>query len=251
MSNDIGWKIPVSDIYVDWKANTRGTINKDDVENTAESLMRVGIINPVTLQNSDPEVTSKPYTLVAGYTRFKAATEILHWTEIPATLTDQDPFQVSVEENLKRSNLSMYQEAVLLKRWMEEENLSYRKVGARLGVSVNWIQSRLELLNLDAETQRLADGPKGSITQKEVLKRAEAKRPPLYQPAPQAAPQAAPRAVPQKKTSRVRTNAEISDLINALVDKLGFGSDAGLALGWTIGQVDDAQIKDYFGVEIE
>jgi len=109
-------KVRFDDIFIDYAQNSRGEIAQEDVLELAMSIKRIGLLNPITVKKSDPAVTEKPYTLVAGYTRYRACSEQLGWEEIPIMITEQDTFVVMTEENLKRANLSPLQEAKWLYR---------------------------------------------------------------------------------------------------------------------------------------
>lgn len=235
--------IPASQIYVDYKSNSRGEINDFDAEQLADSIRSVGLIHPVTVERSDPEVTDKPYTLVAGYTRLYAVVKFLNWVEIPATVTSEDAFLVMTEENMKRSNLSMYQEAIWLDRWKREKDLSYRQIAARLHVSNAWIQSRLKLLELDEETQRRASN--NEVTAKEVIEKWRTENPDEH--VRTLPPRIIAPRVPNKKSRRVRLNHEIQDVVRQLVDRGHIGSDVVVALNWVVGSVDDDTLRATFG----
>lgn len=244
-------RVAISDIYVDWKANTRGTVSEDSAEDLARSIANLGLINPVTVATSDPEVTSKPYTLVAGYTRFHACRKYLNWSEIEVNISDADAFLVSIEENLKRTNLTMYQEAVYLQRWVNVMNVPIRDVANKINRPVTWVNARLQLLELDEETQRLADSTKKAITQQEISekyrqKKAAEKKIELKPQEPRR-----PYLTGKKKDPRPRLNGEMQDLVRQLVDMGMAGSPAVIALNWACGLLPNQSVIEAFGVDVE
>lgn len=244
-------EVQIVDIHVDWKANTRGMVSEADAEELAKSIASIGLINPVTIKLSDPTVTSKPYTLVAGYTRFMACRKYLNWTSIETNLTDADEFWVSVEENLKRNNLTMYQEALYLKRWVEELNLDARTIAAKINRPVTWVNARIKLLELDTETQRLADSPHKVITQQEVVSKwTEQMKGPKIPKVSE--PRISKARIPHKKKDpRPRLNAEMQDVVRQLVDKGEAGSAIVIILNWACGLVPNSVVINEFGVDVE
>jgi len=238
-------KVAVSDIYVDWKSNTRGAVSEEAAEDLARSIANLGLINPVTLAPSDPDITSKPYTLIAGYTRFLACRKYLNWDEIEATLNNADAFLISIEENLKRTNLTMYQEAVYLKRWIEEMGVPMRDVANKINRPATWINARLQLLQLDEETQRLADSPNKVITQKEIGEKFREQKPVKKQEPRK------PYLTGKKKDPRPRLNNEIQDVVRQLVDKGQAGSPVVIALNWASGLIANQEMIDLLGVDVE
>ena len=244
-------KVAITDIYVDWKANTRGAVSEDAAEDLARSIASLGLINPVTVSPADPEVTSKPYKLVAGYTRFHACRKYLNWEEIEINLTDADAFLVSIEENLKRTNLTMYQEALYLKRWVYEMGVPLREVANKINRPPTWVNARLQLLELDEETQRLADSSRKAITQQEIAEKYREKK--AAEKNIDLKPQE-PRKqylTGKKKDPRPRLNAEIQEVIRQLVDKGQAGSPIIIALNWCCGLVPNKGVIDALGVDVE
>lgn len=238
-------EVAVSDIYVDWKANTRGAVSEESAEDLARSIATLGLINPITVASSDPDVTSKPYTLVAGYTRFHACRKYLNWETIEVTLNDADAFLINIEENLKRTNLTMYQEAVFLKRWIEEMGVPLRDVSNKINRPATWINARLQLLQLDPETQRLADTGKKVITQKEIAEKfREQKGTKPQEPRK-------PYLTGKKKDPRPRLNHEMQDVVRQLVDRGEVGTPVVVALNWASGLISNQEIMDTLKVDVE
>lgn len=82
----------------------RRTLN--NIEELAESISRLGLINPITLQRDG--------TLIAGERRLTAC-RLLGFTDIPAQFADDlslyDLKSIELEENVKRENLTWQEEA--------------------------------------------------------------------------------------------------------------------------------------------
>jgi len=237
-------KMLISDIKVNWTDNSRGALQKEQVDSLADSLARDGLINPVTVIKLEDGST----LLRAGYTRLAAAIQ-LGWTEIDVSYYEGDGTVVNWVENIRRSNPSMYQEALSLKAWRDKENVGYREIASKMGVSMNWIMTRLRLLELDEETKRLADGPKGSITAVEINKRFNQ----VFRPAPDRdipRVDSIVRAPAVKKESRPRLTSEIQDAARQLVDKGIFGP-ALVALNWVCGYASNADLKEALDIDAD
>lgn len=135
--------IPINSIKFS-DTNPRKLVNTDEIAELAQSIKRVGIINPVTVRH-----LSQGYELVAGYKRCRAAADA-GLTEIPAviqTLTDEEVLEIQIIENLQRSDIHPLDEAeafaVLLKN-----NNTVEDISAKIGSSIGYIYKRLQLNEL-------------------------------------------------------------------------------------------------------
>lgn len=108
--------VPVADIYVDSDFNCRGQFTLQSVKDLAESIGRVGLISPVSLQPWDQD--GYTYRLIVGFRRFMAVTYFLKWTTIAANiclgLSDRDARILNFTENLERKDLNILEEALRL-----------------------------------------------------------------------------------------------------------------------------------------
>ena len=102
-------------IYYDAAFNCRGEFTLQSVKELADSIAQAGrLICPVAVQ----PWTNEPgfeYRLIVGHRRFRAVTEFLKWTEIPAYicegLSDHDARMLNLVENLQRKSLNILEEA--------------------------------------------------------------------------------------------------------------------------------------------
>jgi len=244
-------KVPVDQIYVDLTQNSRGEISREDLLDLVMSIKRIGLLNPITVRKSDPAITDKAYTLVAGYTRYRACVEELNWKEIETTLSDHDAFVVMTEENLKRANLSPLQEAKWLQRWHRETGMSFREIAIRIDRSLSWVQGRLKILELDTEHQRMIDAKQ--ITMKDVNELWQKQQSRTEKKLAEIRAEDRERYRETKKrrpTRRVRSNNEIRHLIRQMVEKGDYGTIGITLLNWSIGQVNDAAVIEALGYEV-
>lgn len=95
-----------------------------NVDNLAESMAEVGLINPILVKAVDRfhgGVMRPCYEIVAGGHRYKAAVK-LGWDEIDCKVVDMDNLHVElaeIDENIIRANLSPAQEASAISRRKE------------------------------------------------------------------------------------------------------------------------------------
>ncbi|MCK4443785.1 MAG: ParB/RepB/Spo0J family partition protein, partial [Thermoplasmata archaeon] len=143
------------------KFKVREEMNKDYFEELKDSLKQDGQWNPVIVRPSG----DKGYELISGHTRFKAAKE-LGWKEIDATvrdLSDEEAEFLALKTNLVRAGLSEIDEGRVIKKIIDEFQLTQTDIAKRLGKSPTWVAKRLSLvLKVVEEVQEALS--KGSIT---------------------------------------------------------------------------------------
>lgn len=116
----------------------------------AESIAANGIIQPLTVRKSE-----KGYELIAGERRLRAA-KIAGLRRVPCVLHKTDTATAAIyaiTENLQRSDLSFFEEALAIERLISEYSLSQAEASARLGIAQSTLCNKLRLLKLN-ENQR-------------------------------------------------------------------------------------------------
>jgi ParB/RepB/Spo0J family partition protein len=129
--------------------NPRKFINPVSLEELAESIKNVGIIEPLVVRLSK----LGNYELIAGERRWRAA-EIARLTEIPIVvkdLTNEQVLDMQIEENLHREDLAPMDEARGYKFFMDKAKLTVQELALRLGKSEKFILERLKLNELSKE----------------------------------------------------------------------------------------------------
>lgn len=84
-----------------------------DVEHLAESIKKIGLLNPITLNND--------LVLIAGFHRLQACKQ-LGWNDVPANIIDVDNLTAElaeIDENIIRTSLTALENAEQLKRRKE------------------------------------------------------------------------------------------------------------------------------------
>lgn len=131
----------------------------EDDENTLEDLgesMLTGQIQPVVLRKNRPG-RIKPYLLVAGGRRYKAAELKLIpalWGDYRGEMTDDEADRVQFAENTQRMNLKQIEEAKRLQRDLDTLG-SVDAVLAKHNKSGAWLSKRVALLRLPEQAKRL------------------------------------------------------------------------------------------------
>ncbi|MBR1821377.1 MAG: ParB/RepB/Spo0J family partition protein [Clostridia bacterium] len=122
----------------------------------AASIRAVGVLQPIIVSPA-----GERYTIIAGERRYRAS-RLAELTEIPAIVRDWDNqkrLEAALIENLQRDDLNPVEEAMGVRRLMDETGLTQEKVAERLGKSRPAVANLLRLLNLpDSVKQLLVDG---------------------------------------------------------------------------------------------
>lgn len=143
--------IPLS--LIDLNLNQpRKTFDENALEELAQSIRSVGLIQPILLQKENDR-----YLIVAGERRYRASIKA-GLKEIPAivnTFTDKEIKEIALIENLQREDLNPIEEAEAIKVLIDEYNLTQEEVARTLGKSRPVISNSLRLLQLDPKVMEL------------------------------------------------------------------------------------------------
>lgn len=123
----------------------RREFDAGELEELAQSIERVGIIQPVVVRRVGPG-----YELVAGERRMRACQK-LGMTRIPAiirSLDDRRAAEINLIENLQRKDLNWLEEAKGYALLLGEFDLTQEELAIRIGKSQSAIANKLRLLRL-------------------------------------------------------------------------------------------------------
>jgi len=123
----------------------RKNIREKDLEDLAQSIREVGIIQPVVLTRKDGL-----YHLVVGERRLRAA-KLIGMEKIPAILKEstwEDMLVRALVENLQREDLNPIEEARAYKLLMADYKYTQEEISAKIGKSRPYVANMLRLLNL-------------------------------------------------------------------------------------------------------
>ncbi|MFU8832555.1 MAG: ParB/RepB/Spo0J family partition protein, partial [Wenzhouxiangella sp.] len=134
----------------------RSAMDPDKLEELAESIRAQGLVQPIVVR---PLAKPGTYELIAGERRWRA-TRMVGKTTIPAIVRDvpdESTLALALIENIQRENLNPLEEAVALKRLIEEFDLTHGQAAESVGRSRVSVSNLLRLLELAPEVRELVD----------------------------------------------------------------------------------------------
>jgi ParB/RepB/Spo0J family partition protein len=142
------------------------------IEELRNSLHTQGQLEPCLVRPAHDDKHGRPYELVFGYRRKRAAEE-LGWTtlrcEVRDIPTDSELLERQISENFQRENMSPIAEANAMRRMMKIGDLTQAEVARRLGVDPSQVSHRLKLLGLKEDILTRVDEGKISASTAEVI----------------------------------------------------------------------------------
>ena len=134
----------------------RRSFDEDALKELAASIRAMGVLQPIIVAPAGDR-----YTIIAGERRYRAS-RLAELDEIPAIVRDWDSqrrLEAALVENLQRDDLNPLEEAMGVRRLMDEAGLTQEKAAERLGKSRPAIANLLRLLTLaDSVKQLVSEG---------------------------------------------------------------------------------------------
>lgn len=133
----------------------RRDIQPEALEELADSIRAQGVMQPIVVRPIGPD----RYEIIAGERRWRAS-QLAELDVIPAVIrevTDEVALALALIENIQRENLNPVEEAMALKRLLEEFELTQQQVADAVGRSRAQVTNLLRLLSLDAEVLTLLE----------------------------------------------------------------------------------------------
>lgn len=134
----------------------RTNMDAESLQELAASIQAQGIIQPILVR----PIADHQYEIIAGERRWRAA-QIAQLDEVPVlvrNIPDEATLAVALIENIQRENLNPIEEAVGLKRLMDEFDLTHEEMAKSVGRSRTAVTNLLRLLTL-------SNGAKGLLEQ--------------------------------------------------------------------------------------
>ncbi len=156
-------QILISDIELNPK-QPRHYINKEKLEELAQSIRMKGIIHPILVRPK--ENSDKKYELVAGERRLKAS-KLAGFDKIPALvkpIKDRELLEIALIENIQRDNLNPIEESKAYRDLLEEHGYTQENLAKRVGKNRSTIANIIRLLQLpeaiqdDLSSEKLTSG---------------------------------------------------------------------------------------------
>jgi len=143
-------EVAIADIEANpWQP--RSKFDEDALEELAESIKQIGIIQPVTVR----VLENGKFQLITGERRFRAS-KLIGLKKIPAYIRvadDQNMLEMALVENIQREDLDSIEVAISYQRLIEECNLTQENLSERVGKKRSTITNYLRLLKLPAGIQ--------------------------------------------------------------------------------------------------
>lgn len=121
------------------------------LEELAESIRQIGIIQPITLRKMDDGF----YQIIAGERRWRAS-QLAGLDTIPAyirTADDENMMQMALVENIQREDLNAIEIALAYQNLIEQYALTQDRLSEKVGKNRATIANYLRLLKLPAQVQ--------------------------------------------------------------------------------------------------
>jgi len=136
------------------------------LEDLAESIKQYGILQPLLVtKNGDF------YTIIAGERRWRAA-RLAKLNKVPIIIkeySEQEILQVSLIENLQRSDLNLLEEAKGFKRLADEFDLTQEEIAENVNKNRSYISNAVRILDLDERVQNFVADKKISMGHLKLL----------------------------------------------------------------------------------
>jgi len=134
----------------------RKTIDPEDMSDLVDSIKIHGVLEPIVIAH-----TPAGYQIIAGERRWRAS-KIAGLATIPAIVKKTSPrgmLEMSIIENVQRSDLNPLERAHAINRLAEEFQLTPSQIAKQIGKSLSYITNSVKLLTLpDALKDGLLSG---------------------------------------------------------------------------------------------
>lgn len=137
------------------KYQPRKDMSSEALQELANSIHAQGIIQPVVVR----ETGHQNYEIIAGERRWRAA-KMVGLELIPClvkNVEDDAAIAIALIENIQRENLNAMEEAIALKRIVDEFELTHQEVAKAVGKSRTAVSNLLRLNNLNPDVQILLE----------------------------------------------------------------------------------------------
>lgn len=143
-------EISIEDIYPN--ANQPRTyFDEKALNDLAESIKSLGIIQPITLRKDGPK-----FEIISGERRYRAS-KIAGLETIPAYIrlvNDQELLEMALVENIQREDLDPIEVALTYQRLLDEVGMTQENLSQRVGKERSTITNSVRLLKLSPDIQK-------------------------------------------------------------------------------------------------
>ncbi|MAG00226.1 MAG: chromosome partitioning protein ParB [Acidiferrobacteraceae bacterium] len=132
----------------------RNQFDQTALQELADSIRMQGVLQPIVVR-----AQGKGYEIIAGERRWRAA-QLAGLTLVPVVvrdLDDQTAMAVALIENMQREDLNPIEQAVGIKRLVEEFSLTHQEAAEAVGRSRAAVSNLLRLLGLGPTARKLVE----------------------------------------------------------------------------------------------
>lgn len=133
------------------KYQPRSYMNEEALQTLADSIAAQGIMQPILVREIAPE----KFEIIAGERRWRASQKA-GLTEVPVLvrkIADEAALAMALIENIQRENLNPLEEAMGIKRLIDEFEMTHEKAAQAVGRSRVAVSNLLRLLTLTPMVQ--------------------------------------------------------------------------------------------------
>ncbi|MFI3249573.1 MAG: ParB/RepB/Spo0J family partition protein [Eubacteriales bacterium] len=123
----------------------RKIFNEEDLRSLAQSISQMGILQPLSVRKSE-----QGWVLIAGERRLRAAIQA-ELSFVPCVVletTTEKSSVLALVENIQRSDLDYFEEAIAISHLISSYGLSQDEVSKQIGKSQSAVANKLRLLRL-------------------------------------------------------------------------------------------------------
>jgi ParB family transcriptional regulator, chromosome partitioning protein len=143
------------------KYQPRRAFTEPELLELADSIREHGVIQPIIVRplfaDGHKDADGKTHEILGGERRWRAAMKV-GLTDVPVVIKavdDREALAISLIENIQREDLSPIEEALGLKRLIEEFDLTHEQAAQAVGRSRSGITNLLRLLELSQAVQTM------------------------------------------------------------------------------------------------
>jgi len=143
----------------------------EQLRQLAQSIRTQGILQPLLVKPARDAHSSKPYMLIAGERRLRAA-QFAGLTQVPCIVRDasnREMLEWALIENIHREDLNPLERAEAYRQYIDRFGLTHAEAAERLGQQRATISNYLRILELEKDTQELLASGRISFGHAKVL----------------------------------------------------------------------------------
>ena len=139
------------------KYQPRSIMQEEALHALSQSILKQGVMQPIIVR----PVGNNQYEIIAGERRWRAA-KLANLNEVPViikNIPDESALAMALIENIQREDLNPLEEAIGIKRLIDEFNMTHEEAADAVGKSRVTVSNLLRLLTLTKPVQdRLLNG---------------------------------------------------------------------------------------------